>query len=105
MRYADTTNLSDEQLVHQGLQLEREMMGANFRLHTQQLEDTSALKKLRRDIARVQTALRSREREQGLRKNALRDQHASSFSPTASAAKEESSGLLSGIVDKLPATE
>jgi len=106
MRFADSNNLTDEQLVHQGLQLEREMMGAKFRLHTQQLEDTSSLKKLRRDVARVQTALRARENAQSLRKNALRDQHASSFDGASSTgAGEESSNLLSGIVDKLQGSE
>jgi len=106
MLYTDTNGLSDEQLVHKGLQLEREMMGSRFRLHTQQLEDTSSLKKLRRDVARVQTALRARENAQGLRKNALSDQYSTSFDASVGAAGgEESSNLLSGIVDKLQGSE
>ena len=101
----DTKSMSDEQLVHRGLQLERELMSARFRLHTQQLEDTSALKKLRRDIARVQTQLRERERSEGLRKNALRDQYARSFSPFEEAPQEKGGGMLAGIVDKIKGSE
>lgn len=101
----DLKSMSDEQLVHQGLQFERDLMSARFRLHTQQLEDTSTLQKLRRNIARVQTQLRAREQEQGLRKNALRDQHAPSFSPSKGESQEESGGMLAGIVDKMKGSE
>ncbi len=105
MRYAELHDLSDEQLVHKGLQLEREMMGARFRLYTQQLEDTASIKRIRRYIARVQTAVRGRESEQGLRKNALRDRFASSFTAEQAAPAEESTGFLSGIVDKMKGSE
>lgn len=100
MQSFDLTNLTDEQLIHKGMQLEREMMNSRFRHYTQQLEDTSSLKKLRRNIARVQTAVRARELERGLRRNALRDQYASSFVVTAPVAVESSGGFLAGLVDK-----
>ncbi len=101
----DMKSMSDEQLVHRGLQFERELMKARFSLHTQQLEDTSSLKKLRRNIARVQTQLRERERAGGLRKNALRDRYAGSFSPAEAAHREKSAGMLAGIVDKIKGSE
>ena len=102
-------DLTDEQLVHKELGLERALLTAKFQHATNQLEDSSQLLKLRREIARVRTAERNREIEQGLRKNGLRDQHRSSFdasqveeSTTQDAA---SGGFLKGIVDKLGGTE
>ncbi|MCB9763134.1 MAG: 50S ribosomal protein L29 [Alphaproteobacteria bacterium] len=62
MRYAELKELSDQDLVHRELSLERQLVTAQFRLYTNQLEDTSQLGKLRRDIARLQTAARERER-------------------------------------------
>jgi ribosomal protein L29 len=103
MEYTELTDLTDEALVHRELALERELVSARFRLHTNQLEDTSVLKKLRRDIARLQTQARDRERTQGLRRNALRDAHRSSYQPAviAAASSDDGGGFLSGIVDKI----
>ena len=103
------TDLTDEQLVHKELALERALLTAKFQHATNQLEDSSQLKKLRREIARVRTAERGRELEQGLRKNGLRDQYKSSFDASSvdeSAAQGSASGgFLKGIVDKLGGTE
>ena len=106
MAYADLANLSDEQLVHRELGLERDLVSAKFRLATNQLEDSSQLGKLRKDIARCRTAERSREKEQGLGKNALRAKYSSTFDASAaatSAAQDEGagSGFLKGVVDKI----
>lgn len=107
MRYTDLNELSDEQLVHTELTLERELVTAKFRAATNQLDDTSTLMKLRRDIARCQTQARQRERSQDLRTNALRDRYASSFSAEAGATTEvaSSGGFLKGIVDKIGGNE
>ena len=100
MNYSEIRDLSDEQLVHTELKIERDALGARFRLHTDQLEDTSSLKKMRRDIARLQTAARDRERAQGLRKNSLRDRYRPTFEPTADAGVAEAGGgFLQGILD------
>ena len=96
--------MSDEAMVHRELQLERDLLQAKFRHKTGQLDDSSALLKLRRDIARSRTVQRSREKDQGLRKNALRDMHRSSFKPgvtVVETAAAGASGFLKGIASKL----
>lgn len=109
MNYADLNTLSDEQLVHAELSLERQLVTARFQHATNQLQDTSQLKKLRRNIARVRTAARGRELEQGLRKNALRDEHTSTFDPSTVQTEQTgagaSGGFLKGIVDKIGGSE
>ena len=101
--FAELSKLDDKALVHTELQFERDLIEASFRHSTGQLDDVSKLGKLRRSIARARTAERSREREQGLTHNALRDRHRSSFKPEV--ATEQSArlgaGFMKGIADKL----
>jgi large subunit ribosomal protein L29 len=103
------TEMTDEQLVHKELALERQLLTARFQHATNQLEDSSQLLKLRREIARVRTAERGREIEQGIRKNGLRDAYRSSFdaSQVVESTTEDAAagGFLKGIVDKLGGTE
>jgi large subunit ribosomal protein L29 len=103
MQYAKLNDLSDEQLVHRELQLEREYIDTSFRKKTGQLEDSSSLSKIRKDIARARTAQRERERAQNLGPNALRDLHRGSFKPGAVSTEggEGAGGFLKGIVDKV----
>ena len=107
MQYAKLTELSDEQLVHRELQLEREFIDTSFRKKTGQLEDSSRVGKIRKDIARTRTAQREREQALDLNPNALRDQHRGSFKPGAVSTEEGSgaSGFLKGIVDKVKSDE
>lgn len=108
MQSNEIKDFSDEKLVHSELGLERELIGARMRLATNQLEDTSTLKKLRRDIARLQTASREREAAQGLHKNALKDRHRGSFSADGSAKDGDEGGgrgFLKGIVDKISGSD
>lgn len=108
MNGSEIRELSDEALVHRELALERELVSAKFRLSMQQLEDTSVIKRLRRDIARLQTEARQREVAQGINKNGLKAMHASSYSAdTQDSAdqNEESGGFLQGIVDKLSSND
>ena len=113
MKYAEFESLSDEKLVHRELDLEREMLELNFRKRMGQLEDTSKLAKVRKDIARARTAERLREREQGLNRDALRGLHMGSWtrgSGSASAASTEAStggrrGFISGLVDRITGKE
>ena len=107
MAYAELTKLDDKSLVHRELQLERELMDVLFRQKTGQLEDTSKMSKLRKEIARARTLQRERENEQSLSKNALRDQHRTSFVPGQIGTDGEggASGFLKGIVDKVTPTE
>ena len=107
MAYAELAKLDDKSLVHRELQLERELMDVLFRQKTGQLEDTSKMSKLRKEIARARTLQRERENEQSLSKNALRDQHRTSFVPGQIGTDGEggAGGFLKGIVDKVTPTE
>lgn len=96
--------LSDEQLVHKELGLERDLIAASFRQKTGQLEDTASLRRMRRDIARLRTAQRQRELQQGLGKDSLRNRFRATFVPSAgdqAEAPQGSGGFLKGIVDKI----
>jgi ribosomal protein L29 len=101
--YAELAKLDDKALVHTELQFERDLIEASFRHSTGQLDDVSKLMKLRHSIARARTAERSREREQGLGHNALRDRHRSSFKPELP--KEQGArlgaGFMKGIAERL----
>lgn len=100
---ATFAELTDEQLVHKALQIERDLVTARFKHSMNQLENTARLRVLRRDIARIQTEARTRELKAGLEKNALMARHQASFGAVrgAGAAQPEKGGFLSGIVDKL----
>jgi large subunit ribosomal protein L29 len=96
--------LTDEQLVHRMLQVERDLVAARFRHSMNQLENTASLGGLRKEIARLKTEARQREVANGLPKNALFDQHAKTFGASKAASSDaaaEKGGFLSGIVDKL----
>lgn len=98
-------DLSDEQLVHRVLEIERQLVQARFRHSANQLENTARLKVLRREIARLQTEARRREIEGGIAKGGLLRTHAKSFqageAPAEAAQPEQKGGFLSGIVDRL----
>lgn len=106
---AQFTDMSDEQLVHRVLQVERDLVSARFKHSMSQLENTSRLRVLRTEIARLRTEARRREVAGALAKNALLAKHRGSFQgarPAASgAAPAERGGFLSGIVDKLTGKE
>lgn len=94
--------LSDEQVVHAELQLERELLQSSFRLRTGQLDDTARMGRLRRDIARLRTAQRSRELSQGLFKDALRNKFRATFQAAEGAVAVGASGaFVKGLVDKM----
>jgi large subunit ribosomal protein L29 len=81
MKSAEIQAFTDEQLVHKELQLERDLIELRFRHRdaNNQLDDTSKLRKIRKDIARLRTAQRSRERSAELPKDALRNSHRGTF--------------------------
>ena len=107
---ASIRDMTDEQLVHQVLQAERNLVDSRFRHSMGQLEDTTSLRSHRRNIARMLTEARAREVTQGLGKNALVEMHKGTFSPAAAPAAVlpstgEEGGFLSGVVDKLAGAE
>jgi large subunit ribosomal protein L29 len=107
MSISEIIKLDDKALVHRELQLERELLEARFRGKTGQLEDTSKLAKIRKDIARARTVQRDREIEQSLSPNALRDLYRPSFTPGAVGVggAAAAGGFLKGIVDKVSPSE
>ena len=97
--------MTDQQLVDSLSQTERDLVARRFKHSTNQLENTSELRNLRRTIAKLKTEARKREIAQGLPKNGLLN----SIRPAAAAASEGSSssagGFLQGIVDKVASDE
>ena len=93
MNYTSTElkALTDEQVVHAELQLDRDMVGLRFSKNADQLRNVNQIKVVRRNIARVRTEQRRRELGAGLAKNALRDQHRTTFTAAASVITEGSS--------------
>ena len=99
---------SDQELIHDLLDTERELIGVRMRHSMNQLENTAGLKDLRRTVARIHTEARRREIEQGLRKDTLLHTHRQSY--VAGGVGEgdaggDKGGFLSGIVDKLSGQE
>jgi large subunit ribosomal protein L29 len=100
--------LQDEQLIKSLLQNERDLLAMRMRHSMNQLENTSQLRNLRKDIARMHTEARRREAAQGLSKDSLLHTHRRAFTPEigdADQAPAEKGGFLSGIVDKLSGKE
>jgi large subunit ribosomal protein L29 len=102
---AGILELNDEQLVHRFLERERELVSSRFRHATSQLENTASMRVVRKDLARILTELRARERANGSAKGSLMDRHRRSFQASGAAAPAASGGFLQGIVDKLSAQE
>jgi large subunit ribosomal protein L29 len=101
-------DLSDQQLVHSVLEIEREVIAARFKHSTNQLENTAQLRDMRRRVARLHTEARRREMALGLPKDSLLHQHRRGFGGGAAAVDDDSpekGGFLSGIVDKLTTKE
>lgn len=58
---ADIRDLTADEIRDQIAQKEEELFRLRFRSATQQLENPSLIKNLRRDVARMRTILRERE--------------------------------------------
>jgi large subunit ribosomal protein L29 len=63
MKPEDVRGNSLEELVVLEGDLRRQLWKARFDNHTNQLDDTSSIRKLRRDLARVKTILTERRTE------------------------------------------
>ncbi len=61
MTAAEIRDLTDEEIRTRVGELQEELFRLRFRGATQQLENTSLLGSLRRDVARLKTILRERE--------------------------------------------
>jgi large subunit ribosomal protein L29 len=65
MNSTDIRDLKDDEIRDQILQAKDELFRLRFRGATQELENPTLLKSLRRDIARMKTILRERELSHG----------------------------------------
>ena len=106
MELAQARSFSDEQLVHAELSLERDLIAATFQHRTGQLDDSSVLGKMRKEIARLRTLQRQREIDSGNPRDSLRNAHRGSFDAESAISAEASAegvskGFLQGIVDKI----
>ena len=61
MRIEEIRNIGTENLLQELEGSERELFNLRFQKATQQLSDTTGLRKTRRNIARIKTVLRERE--------------------------------------------
>jgi len=61
MKAADIRNMSDEEIRSRIDDTRHELMNLRFQVVTGQLTDTSQLKNVRRDVARLETILHERE--------------------------------------------
>lgn len=98
MKFEELAPLTDEQVVHKEMELERVLLGHQFRHRTGRLENTSLLAKARKDIARTQTEIRRREVEAGFTKGSLRSKHCGTFVPAALVSESAAGG---GFLDKM----
>jgi ribosomal protein L29 len=71
--------MSDEELVHNELQLDRDLVELRFAKQMGTLKQTHRFKQVRREIAQLRTEQVSHENTRGLAKNTLRDTYRSSF--------------------------
>jgi len=102
MKMSEIKEFSEEQLVHQELSIERQIIDSRFAKQMGTLEDTSVFSGYRKSIARLRTEQRRRELEQGIPKNALRSKFRGSFThSTDSVPTDSADGFLKGISDKL----
>jgi large subunit ribosomal protein L29 len=60
---AELRDLTDDQLVERAESAKEELFNLRFQLATGQLDDSSRIKKVRHDIARIATVMREREIE------------------------------------------
>ncbi|MBZ0116839.1 MAG: 50S ribosomal protein L29 [Sandaracinaceae bacterium] len=65
MKASELKELTVNELEQRESTLRRELWKARFDNHTNQLDDTAKIARLRRDIARVKTLLTERKRAKG----------------------------------------
>ena len=61
---AELRDLTDEQLLERAESAKEELFNLRFQLATGQLDDSSMIKKLRHDVARIATVIRERAIEE-----------------------------------------
>ena len=100
MKMSEIKELSDQELVHQELMLEKQLIDAKLKKSLGVGMDLSIFSKFRKDIARLQTEQTLRCKAQNLPKNALKSLHRKSFE-YSQAEEEEKTDFLQSVADKL----
>jgi large subunit ribosomal protein L29 len=62
---AELRELTDDQLIERADSAKEELFNLRFQLATGQLDDSSSIKKIRHEIARIATVMRQRDIEAG----------------------------------------
>ena len=101
MNMSEIRELSDEQLVHKELELERQIIDARFKKQFNTLEDSSIFAKIRKSIARLQTEQSKRQAEQNLPNNGLKMLHGKTFKATSEGEAEGTQDFLKNLADKM----
>jgi len=63
MRAKELRELTNEELIKRRKDLKEELFNLRFQLSTGQLENTARIRLVKRDIARIETILREREKK------------------------------------------
>ena len=61
MKYTDIKAMSDDELTKKLEEVRAELFNLRFQMATSQLDNTARVKTVKRDIARVQTEMRTRQ--------------------------------------------
>lgn len=61
MKVQDIRNTETQELLNKVEEYKKELFGLRFQHATGQLEDTSRMKKVKKNIARIKTVIRERE--------------------------------------------
>jgi large subunit ribosomal protein L29 len=68
---AELRELTDDQLLERAESAKEELFNLRFQLATGQLDDSSSIKKIRHEIARIATLMRQRDIEEDLEARAV----------------------------------
>jgi large subunit ribosomal protein L29 len=71
MKIADLRELEDLELLLRERDVTEDLLTARFQHHTSQLASPARLRQLRREVARIKTVVRERERERALPRGGL----------------------------------
>jgi ribosomal protein L29 len=93
--------ISDQELVHTELQLDRDLVDLRFAKQMGTLKETHKFKVIRREIARLRTEQVARENARGIAKNTLRDQYRGSFVPKVQTEITDEGSFASELNDQM----
>ena len=99
IKNSEIRSLSDEELVHAELQLQRDIVHERMSIDEDRSADVMLFGKIRKAIARLRTEQRRRELEQNVSKDSLRSKYRKTFKYEKSVSASIQS--LSDLADKI----